>query len=278
MLRQRFDELSPPSTGGVLGRAARAIGLGGGGGGGVELARELYSVASVLVGQPRLRRNLSDPTIDPARRRQVVTRLLEGKVSDTTLDLTATAAEQRWSSSWDLSDSLERLADDALLGAAENSGQLDEVEDELFRFERILDGQPRLTTLLDEATVPAERRVQLVRTLLDGRASQITELLVEHAVESSRKRSVETAIDELLETAAARRERSIARVVSAVELTPEQESRIAATLGTMYGREISVRTEIDPAIRGGLVIRIGDEVIDGSVTSRFAAVRKALAG
>jgi F-type H+-transporting ATPase subunit delta len=46
----------------------------------------------------------------------------------------------------------------------------------------------------------------------------------------------------------------------------------------MYGRAISVRTAIDPDVRGGLVVRVGDEVIDGSIARQFAEARAALAG
>ena len=117
----------------------------------------------------------------------------------------------------------------------------------------------------------------LLRGVLSGKVRPVTEALLAHAVESSRKRSLELAINELLEAAAARQARSIARVVSAVGLTDEQESRLAAVLSQLYGRSIAVHTAIDPAVQGGLAIRVGDEVIDGTIASRFAAVRAALA-
>ena len=113
--------------------------------------------------------------------------------------------------------------------------------------------------------------------VLSDKVRPVTEALLEHAVASSRKRNIELAIDELLEAAAARQARSIARVVSAVGLTDEQESRLAAVLSQLYGRPIAVHTAIDPAVQGGLAVRVGDEVIDGTIASRFAAVRAALA-
>jgi F-type H+-transporting ATPase subunit delta len=189
-----------------------------------------------------------------------------------------TAARLRWSRPWDLVDGLEDIADDALFAAAEKNGSLDEVEDELFRFERILAAQSPLTTLLDELTVPAERRVGLLRDLLGRKVQPVTEQLLEHAVASGRKRSIELAIDDLLDAGARRRERSVARVLSAVPLTTEQETRLASVLSTMYGRPISVRSAVDPTVQGGLVIRVGDELIDGSIATRFATARSQLAG
>jgi F-type H+-transporting ATPase subunit delta len=106
----------------------------------------------------------------------------------------------------------------------------------------------------------------------------VTLALLRHAVTSTRKRTILLAIDDLIERAAAHKERSIARVFSAVPLTSAQEQRLAATLAQMYGRPVSVRTAVEPSVRGGLIVRVGDEVIDGSIAARFAQARTALAG
>ncbi len=241
------------------------------------LAQELYEVADLLGREPALRRTVADPSTAPQARVAFTQQLLENSVGARTFDVVRAAVGQRWSSPWDLADSFEIAASEALMRAAERDGKLDEVEDELFRFERILDAQRQLATLLDEPAVAAERRVALLRDVLSGKVQSVTEALLEHAVASPRKRSLVLAIDELLEAAAGRQSRTIARVVSATELTEQQETRLAAVLSQMYGRAIAVRTAVDPAVQGGLVIRIGDEVIDGTVASRFAAARAALA-
>lgn len=262
-LRERLD--------GVTGRFSTAEGLTG-------LAQELYQIVDLLSNQPRLRRRLADPTIPAEARADLVGRLLDDKISASAVQLVRDAVSLRWSSPWNLLDALETTADEVLLGAAEQDGVIDRVEDELFRFERVLEAESRLATLLDEVTAEASRRVELLRAVLGDKVHAITRALLEHAVASQRKRRVTLAIDELLDLAAARRERSMARVLSAVELTREQQSRLAATLSELYARPIDIRTAVDPAVRGGLVIRVGDEVIDGSVASQLAIVRKALAG
>ncbi|HEX8094555.1 F0F1 ATP synthase subunit delta [Jatrophihabitans sp.] len=243
-----------------------------------ELAAELYATADLLGGQPRLRRALGDPSTDASARADLARSLFNGRVGDVALGLIADAVALRWSSPWDLTDALEILADDTLLAAAEQEGQLDAVEDELFRFERILSGSGELAAALDEAGVPAERRIGLLRSLLGEKVNPITAQLLEHAITSGRRPTVMLAIDDLLQASAARRERSVARVLSATELTPEQTERLAAALSRLYGREINVRTAVDESVRGGLVVRVGDEVIDGSVASRLAAARAAFAG
>jgi F-type H+-transporting ATPase subunit delta len=243
-----------------------------------SLAAELYSAADLLAAQPRLRRTLGDPSTDASNRAELIGSLLAGKLGDPALQLVKAAVSQRWSSPWDLTDALEIIADETLLAAAEKQGKLDDVEDELFRFERILGNSGELAAALDEAGVPAQRRRALLDSVLSGKVEQITAELLGHAVSSGRKRSLLLAIDDLLEASAARRARSVARVISATELTPEQTSRLGAALTQLYGREINVRTAIDPQVKGGLVVQVGDEVIDGTVATRLAAARTALAG
>jgi F-type H+-transporting ATPase subunit delta len=242
------------------------------------IAGELYSIADLLLGQPRLRRTLGDPATDPDRRAGLLTGLIQGQVGKQTVELATTAVTQRWSTPWDLTDAIEATGDDALFVAAEKAKSLDQVEDELFRFERILQAEGDVAGLLDEMTVDVARRTALLDSLVKSKVSPITLALLHHAVASGRKRSITLAIDDLLERAAARQHRSVARVTSAVPLTDAQQHRLAATLSELYGRPISVRTALDPRVRGGLVVRVGDEVIDGSIATRFANARAALAG
>jgi F-type H+-transporting ATPase subunit delta len=253
----------------VLARFSTADGLTG-------LAEELYRFVDLLIREPQLRRKLADPTTAPERRAGLVGTLLEGKVGTSTLQLVQDAVALRWSSAWDLLDALEITADEVLLSAAGDDA-LDDVEDQLFRFERVLDSDSALTTLLDDYSADPARRAALVRRLVEGKVRPTTVLLIEHAVVSQRKRSITHAIDDLLELAARRRQRSMARVVSAVELTAQQESRLAARLSEMYGRQITIRSAIDPDVLGGLVVRVGDEIIDGSVAARLIEARNALA-
>jgi F-type H+-transporting ATPase subunit delta len=249
-----------------------------GGGDLPALSGDLYAVADLLSAQARLRRMLSDPSIEPARRSETASSLLRGKIGDAALGVVSSAVTARWSASWDLVEALGDLGNEALFGAAETSGVLNTVEDELFRFGRILDGQPQLTTLLDDQSVPTARRSALLGTVTDGKVNPITTQLLRYALSQAGRSGFPIRVDALAEGAAARQHRSIARVRSAVALSTDQEARLAALLSATYGRSIGVRTQIDPSVLGGLVIRVGDELIDGSVASRLAAARSGLAG
>lgn len=264
-LRERLNELLQqlPSDGGNSNK---------------QLAAEINAVADLLASQPRLRRTLGDPSTDASSRGDLAASILGGKVGDNALSLLRAATSLRWSSPWDLVDALEIAGDDALLSAAEKEGTLSDVEDELFKFERVLGGSSELAAVLDKQSDSVERRQALVSQLLAGKANPITVELLNHAVASSRKASIQLAIEDLLQASAARRERSVARVLTAAPLSAEQEGRLASALSGMYGRQISVRSAVDPQVKGGLHVRVGDEVIDGTVSTRLAQARAALAG
>jgi F-type H+-transporting ATPase subunit delta len=159
--------------------------------------------------------------------------------------------------------------------AAERSGQLDELEDELFRFNRIVDADPDLRRILVDRGVAVDRKRELVHQLLDGRATEATISLVEQAV-SARHRSFDTVLTDYQNAAANRRSQLLATVISATPLTPAESERLSAALQTMYGRGVHLNVEVDPSVVGGVRVMIGDEVIDGTLETRLADARREL--
>ncbi len=164
----------------------------------------------------------------------------------------------------------------ALLGVARAEGSLGEVEDELFRFARALDGSEELREALTDARLPASRRQQIVEDLLGSRATPVTTALVSVVVGTGRGRDLPAIIDELVRRSAAETNREVAEVRSVVELTEDQRVRLATSLKAATGREVDVKVVLDPTVLGGLVTTIGDTVIDGSVRSRLDQMRSFL--
>jgi F-type H+-transporting ATPase subunit delta len=114
--------------------------------------------------------------------------------------------------------------------------------------------------------------------LLSGRVSPVTEQLLRNVLTGAHVGSAETAIERLSEAASRRRGQSVARVTSAVALTSEQEQRLTDVLGRIYGRTMGLQVTVDPSVLGGLVVQVGDEVIDGSIAHRLEAAGRRLAG
>ena len=242
------------------------------------LSDELFAIARLLEGQASLRRALSDPAGKPADRAALAQRLLAGKVSAPALDLVETLARQRWSRPLDLIEATETLATEAALEAADARGELEGVEDDLFRFGRIVAGDPELSRILTDRSVPAAGKSALLDQLLTGRVSPVTAQLLRNHLTRSSVGNAENAIERLSEVASRRRGQSVAHVTAAAPLTTAQEQRLADVLGRIYGRAIGLQVTVDPELLGGLVIRVGDEVIDGSVLRRLDDAGRRLVG
>lgn len=242
------------------------------------LADQLAAVTALLDRQVGVRRALADPSAEPDRREGLVQRLFGDKLDVRAIELLRPLVRDRWSSSADLVDAVEVLSRRAALGVAERSGTLDGVEDELFRFGRILAAEPRLRQALEERSADVERRIELLDRLIGERVDPTTRRLLDQAVSAPRGRSLERSVGELVELAAARRERYVAYVTAPGPLTEAQETRLTTSLARIYGRPVSLRLEVDPELLGGLVVRVNDEVIDGSVLSRLSGLRHRLAG
>jgi ATP synthase F0 subunit b/ATP synthase F1 delta subunit len=243
------------------------------------LADDLTSVAALLIREKVVTRYVTLPAEDPAPRVQLIERLVSGKIGQPALDVVKSAVGERWSAQNDLVDALELASRQALLIRAEKAGQVDEVEDQLFRFSRILDVQPRLAILLGDYEVPAEARVRLLRNVLGsagGDVSPITTELLSKTVELLRGHPAEDAVLDLAEVAVARRGEVIAHVSSAADLSDDQHTRLTEVLSRIYGHPVTAQIQVDPDLLGGLAISVGDEIIDGTLSSRLAAAQSQL--
>ncbi len=242
-----------------------------------QVGDELFAVVRLLDAEHGLRRALADSTKAGAEKAAVAKRLLHGKVSDATEDLVAEAAAARWATPGDLADALEQLAIEAFTMAAQYGGTLDDLEDDLFRFGRLVTGQPGLRSALI-GPAPAGGKASLLENLLSGKVSTPSQALITQVLTHPRGRSPQAALELCAGIAARRREQLIAVVRVATELSVAQRQRLAATLGAAYGQGIHLNVMHDPAVLGGMSVQIGDELIDGTAASRLAEVRRRLAG
>lgn len=241
------------------------------------VADEILSVAGLLRAQPRLRRALTDPARSGSDRADLLRSLLAGKLTQATVEALGALVSGRFSRPSELLDAVERLGVETVLTAAEKAGALAEVEDELFRFGQIVSGDAQLAVTLSDPGAPATRRVKLVEDLLKGKSQSATLRLVEVALEGFGGRSFESSLTRLVELTAARRDREVAYVTVARPLTDADEQALAAKLSDIYGRQVSLKVDVDPAIIGGVSVRVGSDLYDGTILRRLNAARQAFA-
>ena len=164
---------------------------------------------------------------------------------------------------------------DAMFEIARAEGSLGEVEDELFRFARALEGSDELREALTDPHIPVARRQQIVEDLLGPRATQTTTALVSMVVGTGRARELPAMIDSLVKRSAAAHNRAVAEVRSAIELTDDQRRRLGDAIKKATGKDVEVKVVVDSSVMGGIVTTVGDTVIDGSVRSRLEQMKNA---
>jgi F-type H+-transporting ATPase subunit delta len=237
---------------------------------------DLLAFARLLAAEVPLRKALSDPALPAENKRALLEDLGGGRLDKASVELLATAATVQRVPPRELPALVGELAARAALTAADRAGELERVGDELYQLAELLDHQPRLRPALTDPGLPVENKRALVADLLEERASGRTAALVDLLVELGEGRDLDTSARELAALAASRRGLVVAEVRSAVELDDQHQARLAETLARITGKPVELRVTVDEDILGSVVVRIGDEVFDGSIRSRLEQAREAL--
>jgi F-type H+-transporting ATPase subunit delta len=240
-----------------------------------EVADELLAIARLLKGEPRLRRALTDPAKPGKSRAELASSILGGKVGAKTIEFFSALVTGRWSRPSELLDATERLGVEAMLTAAQRADELAEVEDELFRFGQVVSADSELAAVLSDPSASVERRVKLAKDLLNGKVRGATSRLVEVALAGYGGRSFESSLTRLVELTAEKRDREVAYVTVARLLDDADEQRLAGKLSEMYGRQVSLKVDVDPSVIGGVSVRVGSDLYDGTISRRLTEARQA---
>ncbi len=242
-----------------------------------RVASELDAFARLLATQVRLRKALSDPGLPPEAKRALLADLGRGQLDETTVEVLATAAEHQRMSFRELTGVVAELAALTAFTAADEAGELDRVEDDLYRFATLVERDRRARSALTNPGLPVESKRAFVAELLAaGGASDRTAALVDLLVEMDEGHDLDREAKALAELAARRHNRVVAEVRTAVELDDERRARLAEVLTRITGRPVDLRCTTDEAILGSVVVRIGDDLLDGSVRTRLELAREQL--
>ncbi|WIM68635.1 F0F1 ATP synthase subunit delta [Corynebacterium breve] len=237
-----------------------------------QTGTEIFDTVEALDADRALRIAVAESSWQPTQRVGVMEQIFGGKVADSTLEVLRAAAERYWSTPREMRTGLVALGRRALLRGAEAQGQLWQVEEELFQLSRVLDREGELTQLLSDRTETAERKRGLLASVLYGKVTPITETLAQQVI-GRPEHNPAGDMKSLAAEAAALSGRQVAHVVSAGELNEGQRTAVAEKLGRIYGQEMSIHAEVDPSLLGGMIIRVGDELIDGSTRGKLTRLR-----
>jgi len=243
---------------------------------GSALAGDLFGVTAALDQSASLRRALVDPSRDAAAKRGLVEGLFGSRISAAAASVLNALVSQRWADDRDLGDATETLAVEALVASAEAGGRLDALEDDLFRFGRLVAADSGLRDALSAHGGDENVKVALVEALLHGKTSAETIRLTRQAAVSPRGRRFGRVLESYLAIAAKRRDQLTATVTAAVPLDDTQRQRLVQALSGIYNGPVQINIVLDPAVVGGIRVQVGDEVVDGTIVRRIQEAERAL--
>ncbi len=165
----------------------------------------------------------------------------------------------------------------AIFELAKEEGQVDAWASRLDEVRQVL-AMPEVRAVLDNPTIAVQRRQEAAAAFLGDRAGPEGVNLARLLVAARRLDDVDAIIEEFGRLADDEAGRIRATAITAVPLPDEDAQRLRADLGSRLGREIRLEARVDPTIVGGLVLRVGDRVFDGSVATRLRQLRRQLAG
>ncbi|EPH02684.1 ATP synthase F1, delta subunit [Propionibacterium sp. oral taxon 192 str. F0372] len=227
----------------------------------------LQVVCHELSVNPRLRITLADGSIPPERRSELARDLVGQRLGDRVGQVLGMVAAMA-TDAQDLEFQMGRQADRAVLRSAQDLGK---VREELSGIIASLLADPELASTLTDPSLDLAARQQLAANLLEGRACPATAILVKRAVTG--RRLVERLV-ELTELTSEVVGHQLARVTAAAPLTAEQRARLMTELDRIFAVKVDLHVDVDPRVLGGLHVRVGGEIIDGTIRTRLDKARR----
>lgn len=250
----------------------------------LQLAKELFGILGTVDSSAGLRRALTDPSRSGDEKSALIKQLFGGKVSADAVEIAGGLASSRWASARDIGDALETLAASVVIAVAENKSAvsasgisgLEALENDLFSFNQAVESNHEVQRAVSEPQAGSAAKVALAEKLVPT-ASEEAKVLIGQAVSQPRGLKATKLVRRFAELAAKRQQRWIATVSVTRPLTETQTSRLQAGLNALYGRELKINMNVDPALIGGIRIQVGDEVVDASVLARLGQLHRQLA-
>jgi F-type H+-transporting ATPase subunit delta len=240
-----------------------------------KIADDLFTVAVTARGEGALRRFATDASIPTPAKTGLVEQVFGSRVDTGSLAILKAAVARRWTATRDFADALEHLSVVAVVrSVGADSGRL---ADELFGFGQVVKDNPALRDALSDPARSIDDKAALLDTLIGGKALSATVTLARQALSGS-YRTVSTALDAYEKVVADVQGEGVATVRVARPLSDAELQRLSDALVSQYDRAVHLNVVVDPDVIGGIRVEIGDDVIDGTVSSRLHDARRRIAG
>jgi F-type H+-transporting ATPase subunit delta len=240
------------------------------------ISSDLFKVLDALDSSVGLRRALTDPARDASSKSALIADLFGKSIGSAALALVGNAVALRWSSSVEFADAVEQIAVEAQAAAANVLNELDQMQREIFTFSQLLVENPELRQALNTTADSMAHKQALLKDIFGSKFSAGSSSLLNQTVSTRRSRNIERTVVAYSHAVTARRNRVNAHVRTSIALTEAQTKKLVDSLTKQIGQSVHLNIEIDPTVIGGIAIRFGDEVIDGTISNRLAEASRVL--
>lgn len=165
----------------------------------------------------------------------------------------------------------------ALLMTADSPGAIDEIAADLERIKNVFDGSRDLRRFIDSPIVSAEKKLTMLRELFTSRVNATTMSFINLLVVKQRAGAMLEVIEQYFALRDIKYGIINVHVASAVEITPQQEKNLSERLEQYTRKKVRVRFSLDTALKGGLIVKIGDTVLDSSIKRQLELMHEQFA-
>ncbi|MFR7778698.1 F0F1 ATP synthase subunit delta [Bifidobacterium angulatum] len=242
-----------------------------------RIGNELFVITSLLDGNVRIERALTDVSRPLEDKVAVLNTLLGDQVHPMTMEIMTEVVRRRWSRAADIANAVEDFGVDAMMYYADATDSTLQVSIELAELHSALLNTPVVRAKLYDETVPSEARVKFFHELFDGKGlNKVTMRLAEHATENLRRRRYLETIQWLINKLSRHMGESMVIVTTATPLKQEQIDKLIAVYSKKIGRAVHINSVVDPSVLGGMRVQVGDEVTDNTVVAQLENLQRSV--
>ena len=175
-----------------------------------------------------------------------------------------------------LNKSVARRYAEAFFSIAQESGKVDQFQQELEKIVQIISETEHLQEYFDHLLIPPKEKKELVDKIFADQVSSLTLNFLSMIIDKRRGNYIALIVDEYKVMADETRNITKAELISAREVSEEDIKILAEKLSASTGKTVQLKLQVDPSLLGGVKIRMGDQVIDATVAKRLDMLKEQL--